>query len=96
MVYGGSIPPHPLSIININLTQVKMEAISILKAAFKELGLETNLLMHTTMAVDAIDEINYMLGDESEFGGSVVGQTKREWICEYAENVAYKIYIWKL
>jgi len=73
-----------------------MEAISILKAAFKELGLETNLLMHTTMAVDAIDEINYMLGEESEFGGSVVGQTKREWICQYAESVAYKIYVWKL
>tara|TARA_R110000822_G_scaffold123530_1_gene258042 strand:- start:958 stop:1185 length:228 start_codon:yes stop_codon:yes gene_type:complete len=75
-----------------------MEAISILKAAFKELGLEAeaNLLMHTTMAAEAIDEINYMLGDESEFGGSVVGQTKREWICQYAENVAYKIYIWKL
>ena len=72
-----------------------MEAISILKSAFEELGLETNLLMHTTMAVDAIDEINYM-GDESEFGGSVVGQTKREWICQYAESVAYKIYVWML
>ena len=73
-----------------------MEAISIFKAACKELGMETNLLMHTTMAVDAIDEINYMLGDESEFGGSVVGQTKREWICQYAESIAYKIYILNL
>ena len=40
-----------------------MEAISILKSAFEELGLETNLLMHTTMAVDAIDEIKASLAE---------------------------------
>ena len=61
-----------------------MEAIAILIAAFKELGMDKNLIMHTTIAVDAFDDINHMLADE---------RVEREWICDYAESIAYKIYI---
>tara|TARA_B110000503_G_C7074332_1_gene382269 strand:- start:400 stop:600 length:201 start_codon:yes stop_codon:yes gene_type:complete len=61
-----------------------MEAIAIMIKAFKELGMDKNLIMHTTIAVDAFDDINHMLADE---------RVKREWICEYAFGVAYKIYI---
>ena len=40
-----------------------MDAISILRTAIKEMGMDTRMAMHTAIAADAIENIELMISD---------------------------------